>query len=144
MSRVPRRLFYTSFVVQIPWYVGLPGVVALGFGFLYWGASRAPYYPLKYPKGFWDVQGELGAEDVWLTAGDGTRLHGWWIGAPGQKLATVYLHGNAGNVTHRFLQMREVTAAGPYQDQGGASDGGARLNSRARHARGIVEVSECD
>lgn len=112
MSRVPPRSFYTSFVVQIPWYIGLPCVVALGFGFLYWGASRAPYYPLKYPKGFWDVQGELGAEDMWLTAGDGTRLHGWWVSAPKQKLVTLYLHGNAGNVTHRFLQMREVTAAG--------------------------------
>jgi hypothetical protein len=112
MSRVPRRSFYTSFVVQIPWYIGLPCVVALGFGVLYWGASRAPYYPLKYPKGFWVVQGELGAEDVWLTAGDGTRLNGWWIDAPGQELVTLYLHGNAGNLTHRFLQMREVTAAG--------------------------------
>ena len=45
MSRVTRRSFDTSFVVQIPWYISLPCVVALGFGVLYWGASRAPYYP---------------------------------------------------------------------------------------------------
>ena len=98
--------------MQIPWYIGLPCVVALGFGFLYWGASRAPYYPLKYPKGFWNVQSELGAKDVWLMARDGTRLHGWWIDVPGAELVTLFLHGNAGNVTYRFPQMREVTVAG--------------------------------
>jgi uncharacterized protein len=36
----------------------------------------------------------------------------WWIMAPQASLVTLYLHGNAGNVTHRFLQIREITAGG--------------------------------
>jgi len=103
---------YTGFGVQIPWYIGLPCVAAIGFGFLYWQASRAAYFPLKYPDGYWDVQRELGAEDVWITASDGIRLHGCWMGVPGSEIVTLFLHGNAGNVTHRFPAMREITAAG--------------------------------
>jgi len=32
--------------------------------------------------------------------------------APQASLVTLYLHGNAGNLTHRFLPIREITAAG--------------------------------
>ena len=32
--------------------------------------------------------------------------------APQASFVTLYLHGNAGNVTHRFLQIREIIAAG--------------------------------
>src|SRR6266852_3596346 len=98
--------------MQIPWYIAGPLAAALGFGILQWAASRAAYYPLKYPKGFWELQGELGAEDVWLVTSDGVRLHAWWIGVPQSPLITLYLHGNAGNLTYRFPQIREITAAG--------------------------------
>ena len=98
--------------MQIPWYIGWPIVAAIGSGILYWAASRAPYYPLKYPAGFWELQHELGAEDVWLVASDGVRLHAWWIAARQSPLSTLYLHGNAGNLTYRFAQIREITAAG--------------------------------
>jgi fermentation-respiration switch protein FrsA (DUF1100 family) len=81
-------------------------------GLLSLAAARAPFYPLKYPSGFWDLQSELKAEDVWLRTADGVRLHAWWIMAPQAPLVTLYLHGNAGNVTHRFLQIHEITAAG--------------------------------
>ena len=66
----------------MPWYIGLGlVVVAIGFGVLSFAASRAPYYPLKYPSGFWEVQKEIGAEDVWLHTPDGVRLHAWWVAA---------------------------------------------------------------
>src|SRR5258706_15741226 len=97
--------------MQIPWYIGWPIVAAIGSGILYWAASRAPYYPLKYPKGFWEVRSELGAEDVWLSASDGVRINAWWVAAPQARLVTLYLHGNAGNVTHRSLQITEIIAA---------------------------------
>ena len=39
-------------------------------------------------------------EDVFLTASDGTGLHGWYV--PGDGPATlVWFHGNAGNISHR-------------------------------------------
>ena len=98
--------------MQIPWYISWPIVIAFVVAILFMAARRAPYYPLKYPSGFWELQSKLGAKDVWLLTSDGVRLHAWWVMAPQASLVTLYLHGNAGNVTHRFLQIREITAGG--------------------------------
>lgn len=98
--------------MQILWYIGWPVAAALGFAMLYAAASRAAYYPLKYPRGLWELQSGLGAEDAWLLTSDGVRLHAWWIAVPRAPLVTLYFHGNAGNVTHRALQILEITAAG--------------------------------
>jgi fermentation-respiration switch protein FrsA (DUF1100 family) len=98
--------------MQIPWYIGWPIAIALAVGILFMVASRVPYYPIKYPSGFWELQSKLRAEDVWLLTSDGVRLHAWLVGAPEACLVTLYLHGNAGNLTHRFLPIREITAAG--------------------------------
>jgi fermentation-respiration switch protein FrsA (DUF1100 family) len=98
--------------MQIPWYIGWPAAAALGFAMLYAAASRAAYYPLKYPHGLWELQSGLGAEDAWLLTSDGVRLHAWWIASPQAPLVTLYFHGNAGNVTHRAQQILEITAAG--------------------------------
>ena len=75
------------------------------------------YYPMKYPAGEWSVQQSLGAKDVTLQAADRTRLHAWWISAPGEsagspRLATLHLHGNGGNITHRGLSARTIVSAG--------------------------------
>jgi fermentation-respiration switch protein FrsA (DUF1100 family) len=69
-------------------------------------------YPLKYPSGLWQLQSELGAEDVWLLTCDHVRLHAWRVAVPQAPLVTLYFHGNAGNVTHRALQILEITVAG--------------------------------
>ena len=98
--------------MQIPWYIGWPIVIAFGGGILFMVASRAPYYPIKYPSGFWELQSKLGAEDVWLATSDGVRLHAWFVTAPQASLVTLYFHGNAGNATHRFQPIREITTAG--------------------------------
>lgn len=45
-----------------------------------------------------------GYEDVWITASDGTRVHGWFMPAldagDGPAPSVLHLHGNAGNVSH--------------------------------------------
>jgi fermentation-respiration switch protein FrsA (DUF1100 family) len=60
----------------------------------------------------------LGYESVWLTAGDGVRLHGWYLpaddgraadgahAANGQHATLLFLHGNAGNISHRLDSLR--------------------------------------
>jgi fermentation-respiration switch protein FrsA (DUF1100 family) len=98
--------------MHVPWYIGWPIVIAIAVGILFVLASRAPYYPIKYPSGFWELQSKLGAEDVWLLTSDGVRLHAWLVTAPQASFVTLYLHGNAGNLTHRVLPIREITAAG--------------------------------
>jgi len=84
----------------------------VGYGVLAFAAAKSIYYPMRFPEGQWGVQAELDAEDVWLSAGDGTKLHAWWIARPGTKWATLHLHGNAGNISHRDLSAETITRAG--------------------------------
>jgi len=90
--------------------IGWGVVLAALYVALWWWARRAAYYPMR--TGWWDLQRTLGAADVWLAARDGVKLHAWWIAAPGSRLATLFLHGNAGNVTHRAPALAEIAAAG--------------------------------
>ena len=99
-------------VPRVPGYIAWPIAAASAFGGLYFFANRALYYPSKYPEGLWDMQRSLGATDVYLDTSDGVRLHAWWAPRAGARFVTLYLHGNAGNVTHRFRQIQEITAAG--------------------------------
>jgi fermentation-respiration switch protein FrsA (DUF1100 family) len=93
-------------------WAGWTIVATLCIGLMMWGAGRLIYYPMRYPGGDWSIQQVLGAEDVSLVASDGTRLHAWWIAVPGSSIATVHLHGNAGNITHRGLSARSIVSAG--------------------------------
>jgi len=95
-----------------PWYIAWPLVGVSCYGALWFLANRSVYYSLKYPQGLWNLQAELHAEDVWLRTSDGVQIHAWWVRQQGDCLATVYLHGNAGNVTHRYPQIHEITAVG--------------------------------
>jgi hypothetical protein len=99
-------------VLRIPLHVGWPIVVVFTCGALYYFANRALYFPVKFPQGLWDEQAQVGATDVWMEAQDGVRLHGWWVAASGSRFATLFLHGNAGNVTDRIAHIREIVAAG--------------------------------
>jgi fermentation-respiration switch protein FrsA (DUF1100 family) len=73
--------------------------------------DRFLYYPTRYPDGYWDLNRQLDAADVWLDSADGVRLHCWYIARP-EKFVTLFLHGNAGNLSHRYLHFREITEAG--------------------------------
>lgn len=41
-------------------------------------------------------------EQVWFEAEDGTPLHGWYVPAANAQLTVLFLHGNAGNISHRL------------------------------------------
>ena len=90
------------------WAIAALGVI----GLLYYFANRAVYYPSKYPEGFWDAQKLVGASDAWMDTADGVKIHGWWARREGSALATLFLHGNAGNITNRAPRMQEIVAAG--------------------------------
>lgn len=74
--------------------------------------DRFVYYPMPYPEGDWNLQAQAGAQDVWLTARDGIRLNAWWFPKPGSRFVTLFLHGNAGNVTHRIDHAQAINSAG--------------------------------
>jgi fermentation-respiration switch protein FrsA (DUF1100 family) len=92
--------------------IGLPVALAIGYGVLRFAARSAVYYPLRYPDGWWNLQRDVGATEVWLTTRDGVKLNAWWIAPPNSRLATVFFHGNGGNLTHRVDNMRAIGAAG--------------------------------
>jgi pimeloyl-ACP methyl ester carboxylesterase len=96
--------------VPIPLGIAIAALCAIGF--LYYLANGAIYYPSKYPEGFWELQRAAGASDAWIETSDGEKIHGWWVRRDGSPLATLFLHGNAGNVTHRAPRIQEIVAAG--------------------------------
>jgi hypothetical protein len=57
-------------------------------------------------------------EDVWITASDGTRIHGWFMPAinDGDEPlpAVLHLHGNAGNVSHHTPFSAFLTTHGMH------------------------------
>lgn len=63
------------------------------------------FFPAKHPIGEWQPSG-LNYEDVWFTAADGVRIHGWYCPSEKPRAAVLYAHGNAGNITHRAEVMR--------------------------------------
>jgi fermentation-respiration switch protein FrsA (DUF1100 family) len=92
--------------------IGLPIIAATLFASLYFAANSAVYYPLRYPEGWWDRRAAVGAVEVWIVTRDGVRLNAWWIPSPNARVATVFFHGNGGNLTHRIPHMRAIGAAG--------------------------------
>lgn len=70
------------------------------------------YHPVSAARDWLEpASAGLRAEDVELVNSDGTRLHGWWC--PGQEPANgaggaiLFLHGNAGNLSHRAWSIAE-------------------------------------
>jgi fermentation-respiration switch protein FrsA (DUF1100 family) len=74
--------------------------------------TRFVFFPIQHPEGDWHLQERVRAEDVWLTTADGVRIHGWWFATDAADCATLFLHGNAGNVTHRIDHAQAVLEAG--------------------------------
>jgi fermentation-respiration switch protein FrsA (DUF1100 family) len=97
--------------IPIPMYIVVPVIVAAVYLALVYIAHQSVFHPTKYPEGPWDAQALLRASDVWLNTSDGVRIHSWWI-PQDSPWVTLHLHGNAGNITHRFLIYREIQAAG--------------------------------
>ncbi|MGA2596057.1 MAG: alpha/beta hydrolase [Bryobacteraceae bacterium] len=75
-------------------------------------ADRFIFYPSRYPEGNWDSARREGAEDRWFAAQDGTKLNAWWFPLAGTRRVTLFLHGNAGNVTDRVGHAQRIREAG--------------------------------
>lgn len=58
------------------------------------------FFPTQYPDGDWNPE-RLRFEDIWFNAQDGTRLHGWYCPCEKARAVVLFLHGNAGNLSHR-------------------------------------------
>jgi hypothetical protein len=59
---------------------------------------QAVFQPAPYPLGNWQPAA-IRPEECWFAAGDGTRLHGWYLPHPQPRATLLFCHGNAGNIT---------------------------------------------
>jgi fermentation-respiration switch protein FrsA (DUF1100 family) len=48
-------------------------------------------------------------EDVYFESADGTRLHGWYCPVEEPRAIVLYMHGNAGNITYLWPDLRMLT-----------------------------------
>ena len=97
----------------------------------------------------------IAAEDVFLETEDGVRVHAYWLPAPGATRALLFLHGNAGNASHRLPNADALRRLGTHvlladyrgygKSEGSPSEVGVYADARAAlahvtGARGVPEA----
>jgi fermentation-respiration switch protein FrsA (DUF1100 family) len=111
---------------------------------IWWLQPRMVFYPIKSLTSTPSDWG-LTYQDVQLTTADGIALHGWLIPAArdlGEAPRTLlFLHGNAGNISHRRdsiaifndlgLDVLIIDYRGFGRSQGAASESGLYLDAAA-------------
>jgi hypothetical protein len=117
-------------------------LVLLALGYAMWGrlVDAAIFQPTR---GVAITPAQLGivGEDVHLETEDGVRIHGFYLPAPASDIALLFLHGNAGNASHRLPNAAELVRLGcsvlviDYRgyglSEGTASEPGAYADARA-------------
>lgn len=83
----------------------------VAIGLLLWGCreqvERALIYAPTPELAGTPASVGLAYREIWFRADDGVRLHGWLI--PGPRPTTLlWCHGNAGNISHRLDNIREI------------------------------------
>lgn len=62
---------------------------------------------------YFPEKGDVGrgpGEDVFLTASDGVRIHGWYAAHPEARATVLFFHGNAGNLSYRREMVADLRA----------------------------------
>lgn len=99
--------------------------------------NKLIYFPAR------DGVGPSPGEEVWLTAADGVKIHGWYLPHPQARATILHLHGNAGNLEDRrdlVKRMQEVRVnvmaidfRGYGKSDGSPDEAGLYADSRAAY-----------
>ncbi|MDX1593546.1 MAG: alpha/beta hydrolase [Gammaproteobacteria bacterium] len=81
----------------LPLLLGLLLVI----GWMYLVQDRLLYFPVRELVADPGDAG-LAYRETWLETADGVRLHAWYLPHPRPRGALLFLHGNAGNISHRL------------------------------------------
>lgn len=86
--------------------VGLVIVYILLLAVLYLFQGQILFLP---EREFYRTPSSMGleAEEVWVEAADGVKVHGWYFEHPGSEQIVILSHGNAGNISGR-LEIAEM------------------------------------
>ena len=115
-------------------------------------ADRLVFFPSRELDGGTPAVYGLAYEDVALTAEDGVALHAWWVPAPAARRSVLFLHGNAGNISHRLDKLAVLAGLdasvllldyrGYGRSEGSPDEAGTYLDADAAYqwlrARGIA------
>jgi len=66
------------------------------------------FFPERYLEATPKDYGLENYEDVFFSAADGTRLHGWFVHGPDDRAVLLWFHGNAGNISHRLDNLKRL------------------------------------
>ncbi|UCE85499.1 MAG: alpha/beta hydrolase [Deltaproteobacteria bacterium] len=114
--------------------------LCLGIAVLSRFVDRMIFYPTP---GVDLTPAELGvpAEEVFLRTADGVRIHAFYLPAPGETRALLFLHGNAGNASHRLPNAAALAELGTHvllldyrgygRSEGSPSEAGVYADARA-------------
>lgn len=95
-----------------PFLLAAAGYAGIG-AFLFGVQASLVYYPhigreiIATP-----AERGLAYEPVALRTDDGVALSAWWVPAPAQRGVVLFLHGNAGNISHRIDYLAMFRALG--------------------------------
>ena len=95
--------------------VGLGVVLAFPLTGLMW--NRLIERVIFQPSPGIDIRPEqlgLEGEEVFLSTEDGVRIHAFQLPSPGATRAILFLHGNAGNASHRLPNAAELVRLGAH------------------------------
>jgi fermentation-respiration switch protein FrsA (DUF1100 family) len=122
----------------------LIAVVILALTYLMW--NRVVDSMIFHPSPGADLRPEqvgVVGQDIDLETRDGVRIHAFWLPRDDADRALLFLHGNAGNASHRLPNAAELFALGTsvllldYRgyglSDGRPSEDGAYLDARAGH-----------
>jgi fermentation-respiration switch protein FrsA (DUF1100 family) len=93
---VEMRLMWQALSILAAAYGGLALLV-------YFFQARMVFYPeVERDVSVTPASVKMPFEDLHLQTSDGIRLHGWYIPAAQPRGTVLFLHGNAGNISHRL------------------------------------------
>ncbi len=87
------------------------GALLLFLGLVRYLEKTSLFYPSRVMSGTPHDAG-MAFEEVYFSAEDGVRLHGWFIPAPSARLNLLYFHGNAGNISGRVDKIALLRTLG--------------------------------
>ena len=123
--------------------VSLAGIYVLLSVVLYLLQNRMVFLANMPGRALTATPGDAGFtyQDVSITTSDSVRLHGWFVAAKQAKATVLFLHGNAGNISHRLdsiaifrelgLDVFIIDYRGYGQSEGKPSEQGTYLDARA-------------
>jgi fermentation-respiration switch protein FrsA (DUF1100 family) len=71
------------------------------------------YFPQKYSQGAYNQARSIpNLRDCWIRTEDSVKIHAWFAPAENAKATFVISHGNAGNISHRYILLQSLQRHG--------------------------------